>query len=49
MIDDDLYFDKIKGIPKEEFFVERTKRLSVYFKKLLNTELNAMSMEIHFN
>lgn len=48
MINDEKYYDTNKNIPKEEFFTERTKRLSVYFKTLLNTGLNATSMEIHF-
>lgn len=48
MTKDENYFDVDKNIPKEEFFTERTKRMSVYFKKLLNTGLNSPSMEIYF-
>lgn len=48
MIKDENYFDSVHNIPKEEFFVERTKRLSMYFRKLLNTGLKATSIDINF-
>ena len=36
MIDDPKYFEITNQIPKEDFFVERTKRLKKYFKAILD-------------
>ena len=35
MIKDEKYFDLQNQIPREEFFIERTKRLKKYFKAFL--------------
>lgn len=48
MIKDSQFFDASNNIPREMFFTERTKRLGVYFKKLLNTSLNAQTIEVFF-
>ncbi len=47
MISDNSYFDLSAGIPREEFFKERTRRLKEYFKAFLGRTFN--QVEIHVN
>lgn len=49
MIHDDEYFDIDKNIPKESFFIERTKRLKNYFKGILDRELGQEEVTIEFD
>lgn len=48
MTEDTTYFDTRKKVPKEAFFVERTRRLSLYFKALLNSRLEDASFDVQF-
>ncbi len=48
MIKDEKYFDLQNQIPREEFFIERTKRLKKYFKAFLGKGLNDTEVTIRF-
>ena len=46
MLRNDVYFDVNLGVPKEEFFVTRTKQLKKYFKALLNRPLEQLKVTV---
>ena len=48
MMKDAYYFDIEMKIPKEEFFIERTKRLKKYIKALLGRQLSENQITIQF-
>ena len=48
MINDSIYFDIDKKVPKEEFFKERSKRLKKYFKAFLSKNLEDTEIKINF-
>lgn len=48
MINDREYFDDTLKIPKEAFFVERTRRLKKYFEALLNRSFNQEQIKVTF-
>ena len=47
MINDNEFFDD-NGVPKEEFFIERTRRLKKYFKAFLNKKLDDECVSVYF-
>ena len=47
MILDNDYFDVTNKIPKESFFIERSKRLKKYFKAILNRQFNQNKIDIY--
>ena len=49
MMQDPAFFDLDKKIPKEEFFVERSKRLKKCFKALLNKRLDDNEVVVNFD
>lgn len=48
MINDKTFFDLQKGVPKKEFFSERSRRLKKYFKTLLNRNLYEKEIRVQF-
>ena len=46
MMKDELYFDMELNIPKEAFFVERTKQLKKYFKAILNRKFDQQTVTV---
>lgn len=48
MMNDPLYFDLGNNVPKEEFFIERSKRLKKYFKALLEKGLDDETVVVDF-
>lgn len=46
MLSDENYFSQDTKVPKEAFFVERSKQLKKYFKALLNKELEQSIIEV---
>ena len=48
MIGDSHYFEITSQVPKEEFFIERTKRLKKYIKAYLDKTMNADYVKISF-
>ena len=48
MINDKTFFDLQKGVPKKEFFSERSRRLKKYFKALLNRNLYEKEIRVQF-
>lgn len=49
MIADPLYFDGQTKVPREEFFIERSRRLKKYFKAYLGKQLDDKVVTIDFN
>ena len=48
MIADPLYFDVQTNVPREEFFIERSRRLKKYFKAYLGKQLDDKTITIDF-
>lgn len=46
MILDNDYFDVIAQVPKEAFFIERSKRLKKYFKAILRRQFNQNKVDV---
>lgn len=49
MIKDPNYFDLQKNVPKEEFFIDRSKRLKKYFKGYLGKRLEDKTIMVDFD
>ena len=47
MICDSTYFDIEKNVPKEDFFIERTRRLKEVFKAFLNRSFNGTDVTVN--